>query len=131
MIDFKRMRKLIRQEERLRWAVRRMEDRATRTTPTYSAAPRSGGGSGQQMEENVIRLLMVKEQHEMILAELGQARSELQERMELIPDGVQRAALGMRYMRGMSIREIMLAMNYSERQVFRILEEAENQARRE
>lgn len=130
MIDFKHLRKLIRQEERLRWAVRRMEDRATRTTPTYSAAPRVGG-NGQQMEENVIRLLMVKEQHELIRAELGQARSELQKKMELIPDGVQRAALGMRYIQGMSIREIMQAMNYSERQVFRILEEAESRARRE
>ena len=126
MTNFARIRDLARQEEKLRWAVEKQMAKATRITPTFSDAPR-GGGSGQRMEEDVIRLTMLKEQHAETQAELEAERAILSEYTRKLKDGTQRAAMEYRYMKAMRITEIGEAMGYSERQVFRILQRAEAQ----
>ena len=126
MISFERIRDLARQEERLRWAVERQEAKCTKITPTYSNTPKGGGGD-QRREEDMIRLVLVKEQHEAVKAALGDARANLDRYTRRLKDGTQRAAMQYRYMKNMRITEIGEAMGYSERQVFRILQRAEAQ----
>lgn len=125
MTDFKRIRDLARQEERLRWAVERQMAKCTKITPTISDMPK-GGGSGQRMEEDVIRLALLSEQHDAVVNELRAARKALAPYIRRLKDGTQRTAMTMRYMNNMRIDAIMDAMGYSERQVFRILERAES-----
>lgn len=126
MISFERIRDLARQEERLRWAVERQEAKCKKTTPTYSNTPKGGGGD-QRREEDMIRLVLVKEQHEAVKAALGDARANLDRYTRRLKDGTQRTAMKYRYMKNMRITEIGEAMGYSERQVFRILQRAEAQ----
>ena len=121
---FTRIRNLARMEERQRWAVERQMAKCTRSTPVYSAAPR-GGGTGQRMEEDVILLGMLKDQHQETRTELEQARASIAPGIRQLRDGNQRMAMTMRYMKNMRIIEIGDVMGYSERQVFRILEKAE------
>ena len=126
MINFARIRDLARQEERLRWAVKRQEAKCTKITPTYSNAPRGGGGE-QRREEDMIRLLTVKEQHNAVKEALEDERDNLSRYTRRLKDGTWRAAMEYRYMKAMRITEIGEAMGYSERQVFRILQRAEAQ----
>ena len=126
MTNFARIRDLARQEERLRWAVQRQEAKCTKITPTYSNMPKGGGGN-QRREEDMIRLVLVKEQHGAVKAELDTERESLGRYTRRLKDGTWRAAMEYRYMKNMRITEIGEAMGYSERQVFRILQRAEAQ----
>lgn len=56
------------------------------------------------------------------LAEL-QARAKVA--FEAVDDPLERQLLEMRYLRGLSVRRIAYAVNYSERHVFRVLKSAE------
>ena len=125
MTSFARIRDLAKQEERLRWAVERQTAKCTRSTTTYSDGPK-GGGSGQRMEEDVVRLVMLKEQHAAIEAELEAERAYLGGYVRQLKDGTPRTAMTMRYMNNMRIVEIGDIMGYSERQVFRLLQRAES-----
>ena len=125
MTNFARIRELARQEEKLRWAVERQMAKCTRITPTYSDGPK-GGGSGQRMEEDVIRLALLKDQLADVREELNIERSILQRYINRLKDGTQRAAMNMRYMRGMGIAAIGETIGYSERQIRRILKRAES-----
>lgn len=126
MTSFTRIRDLARQEERLRWAVQKQEAKATRITPTYSNAPK-GGGSGQRMEEDTVKLILLKEQRDAVAKELAGERETLARYTKRLKDGTQRTAMALRYMKNLRISEIGEAMGYTERQVFRILRRAESQ----
>ena len=124
MNTFQKIRNLAKQEERQRWAVERQTARCTRITPTISDMPK-GGGSGQKMEEDVILLTILKEQHAETMAALKEERGQIAPIIRRLKDGNQKTAMTLRYMKNMRIVEIGNTMGYSERQVFRILERAE------
>ena len=124
MNTFQKIRNLAKQEERQRWAVERQTARCTRITPTSSDMPK-GGGSGQKMEEDVILLTILKEQHAETMAALKEERGQIAPIIRRLKDGNQKTAMTLRYMKNMRIVEIGNTMGYSERQVFRILERAE------
>jgi DNA-directed RNA polymerase specialized sigma subunit len=126
MTNFARLRDLIKQEERLGWAVKRQNAKCTRSTQVFDSVPR-GGGDGQRMESDAVRLVLLKEQHGLVKAELDKERAGLKIYMRRLDNGTQRAAMEMRYMKGVRVTEIGDAMGYTERQVFRILKRAETQ----
>lgn len=123
---FQRIRSLAKMEERQHWAVERQMARCARLSPVLSDMPKGGGGGGQRMEEDVILLTILKEQHEKTLGELKAERRTIAPGIHALKDGNQRTAMTLRYMKNMRITEIGNTMGYSERQVFRILERAEN-----
>ena len=124
MIDFKRLRLLIREDERLQWAVEKAEARATRSSSSITGMPR-GGRSGNKMEDDTIIIVELKEKHLEITTELEQQRKELERALKKVTDPNQYLALRMRYIRGKKLREIEIAMNYSERSIIRFLESGE------
>ena len=128
-MNYTAIRDLARQEERLRWAVERQRAKCTRITPTISGMPRASG-NGQRMEEDVIRLTILKENWEAVRQELDSMRAELRPWIRKLKDGTQRTAMTMRYIENRRIGEIAETMAYSESQVFRILRRAEEEIRR-
>ena len=78
MTDFVKMRELIRQEERYRWAVEKQMAKATKITSTLSKSGRSGSGrTGSQVEDGAVELAPLKEEYTEIKEELDAMRAEL------------------------------------------------------
>ena len=129
MTDFKKIRMLIAQEERYRWAVQKQMSRATKSTASFSA---SGGCGGRQttsrVEDGAIIIEELKGQLDEIMEELTAARDELKDTMTRIRGQqyrLEKTCLKMRYMQGISVRKIAVALNYSEDYIHRKVRAAE------
>lgn len=129
MTDFDRMRVLIKQEERYRWAVEKQIAKANRMTSNISPAGRTGGSrTGSRVEDSAIVLATLREEYKEIADELEAARSELKESITRIRNPksrLEKTCLRMRYLQGMSIRNIALSMNYTEEYMHRKIRQAE------
>lgn len=123
MNDFETIRKLARETQRLRWAMERQRARAVGVTRPMDGMP--GGGSGQRMEEDVVRLTTLQAQYQRAKQRLEDARGRVRPGIEDLEDATERAVMELRYMQDTEIGEIADGMHYSERQVFRILRRAE------
>ena len=129
MIKFWRMRKLIRDEEHMRWAIERQESKATKITASMS---QTGGGRTNQItskpEEGAIALAVLKDEYQRIWNELEEQRKELRQVMAKIRDEEYRLGklcLRMRYLEGVSVRVIASTQNYSEPYIFNVLKKTE------
>ena len=98
MIDFQKMRRLIPAEKRLREAMQKQTDETALT-----------------------------EAHDKIRAELDEQQNELREALKQCEAGTMRTFLELRYLQGMTAREIATALNYSEQYVSRILKRGEQE----
>ena len=129
MTDFERMRVLIRQEERYRWAVEKQMAKASKMTTSFSQAGRSGSSkNGSRTEEGAIMLAALQDEYKEIMEELTAARAELQESIGKIRNAkarLEKTCLRMRYIQGMSIRRIALSLNYTEDYLHRKMRGAE------
>ncbi len=130
MTDFGRMRVLIRQEERYRWAVEKQMAKATKVTSSLSPAGGTGGGfkTGSKVEDGAVMLTELKSQYSEIMDELTAARNELRETISKMRSQQMRlgkTCLRMRYLQGISARQIAAALNYSEEYIFRTLRVSE------
>lgn len=125
MIDFRRMRQLIKVEERLRWAIIREEAKATKITTTLSKSGGSRGGTtSKKVEEGAIAIVILKDEHASTEKELKQQRSELRSQLRYLNE-IQRTIMKMRYMQGIGCRDIARAMNYSDDHVYHTVMAAE------
>lgn len=130
MTDFERMRVLIRQEERYRWAVEKQMAKAAKSTTSISPTGGMGGSTRatSRVEDGAIMLAALKDEYAEIQEELEEARKELKESISRIRNAKKRldkTCLRMRYLQGMSIRRIALSLNYSEDYLHRRMREAE------
>lgn len=129
MTDFERMRVLIRQEERYRWAVEKTLAKASKMTSDISPIGKAGGTkTGSRVEEGAVMLTELKEEYQEIVDELDKARNELRESIARIRNAklrLEKTCLRMRYMQGMSVRTIALTLNYSEDYLHRKMRDAE------
>ena len=131
MTDFERMRILIRQEERYRWAVEKQMAKATKSNIALSKTGGTGGSSktGSRVEEGAIMLAALQDEYNEIREELEEARKELRESISRIRNAkarLDKTCLRMRYLQGMSIRKIALSLSYSEDYLHRRMREAES-----
>ena len=124
MIDLRRMRYLMDRLPMARLNVERAMSRATKCTQRLTMAA-GGGGYGDAMSENAIRLTVAREKRDGILRELRELREALAPRIADLDDPVQRLIMQMRYLDGQSARQIAYALALSERWVFYNLSRAE------
>lgn len=124
MIDLRRMRYLMDRLPMARLNVERAMSRATKCTQRLTMAA-GGGGYGDAMSENAIRLSVAREKRDGILRELRELRETLAPRIADLDDPVQRLIMQMRYLDGQSARQIAYALALSERWVFYNLSRAE------
>ena len=129
MTDFERMRVLIRQEERYRWAVEKQIAKANRMTTGISQTGRSGGTRiGSRVEDGAIMLAALQDEYKEISDELTAARAELKESIARIRNAkarLEKTCLRMRYLQGMSVRQIAVSLNYTEDYLHRKMRGAE------
>ena len=130
MTDFVKMRELIRQEERYRWAVEKQMAKATKITSTLSKSGRSGSGqTGSQVEDGAVELAPLKEEYTEIKEELDAMRAELRvsiSKLRAPRYRLDKTCLRMRYLQGISVRKIAASLNYHEQYLFRKMREAED-----
>ena len=124
MIDLRRMRYLMDRLPMARLNVERAMSRATKCTQRLTMAA-GGGGYGDAMSENAIRLTVAREKRDGILRELRELREALAPRIADLDAPVQRLIMQMRYLDGQSARQIAYALALSERWVFYNLSRAE------
>ena len=124
MIDLRRMRYLMDRLPMARLNVERAMSRATKCTQRLTMAA-GGGGYGDAMSENAIRLSIAREKRDGILRELRELREALAPRIAELDDPVQQLIMQMRYLDGQSARQIAYALALSERWVFYNLSRAE------
>lgn len=125
MIDFQRMRILIRDEERLRWAVIREEAKATKITTSLSKS--GGGGKGRtssKVEDGAIALAILKSGYQQTANELEKMRSELRKRLHGLT-GLEKSVIRMRYIEGMSCADIALKIHYDKCYMHHVVRRAE------
>ena len=123
MINFVRMRKLIKAEEQTRWALEKAKSRAEKITISIS---KSGGGGesfrkGSRVEEGAIAISVLREEYQRISDELEGQREELKGLMKKIRTEkyrLEKLCLKMRYLKGLRARTIAEALNYSEPYIF-------------
>ena len=123
MIDFVRMRQLIRQEERMRWAIEKQMSKATKRTASISGM--SGGISGDKVGDNAVILAEMRTDYDDIQAELESARAELRNEIKHRDDPLKRTVIKGRYVSGFSVRRMAAALNYSEQHIFGMLRKTE------
>jgi len=129
MTDFGRMRTLIRQEERYRWAVEKQMAKTNRMTSNITQTGRTGGNRiGSRVEDGAIVLASLQDEYKEIRDELDAAQKELRESIARIRNAklrLEKTCLRMRYLQGMSVRQIALSLNYTEDYLHRKVRDAE------
>ena len=132
MIDFQEMRRLIREEERLRWALKKERSKAERITASFSQAGGGGISTGDKVGDGAVTLAELEEIYSPIKSALDKQRGELRAILKVWEghrnDGI-RSCIELRYMKGRSVRKIAVALNYSEQYVFKMLKRGERLAR--
>lgn len=123
MIDFVRMRQLIRQEERMRWAIEKQMSKATKRTASISGM--GGGIAGDKVGDNAVILAEMRTDYDDIQAELESARAELRNEIKHLDDPLKRTVIKGRYVSGFSVRRMASALNYSEQHIFGMLRKTE------
>ena len=126
MIDFRRMRELMRAEERLHWALVRERAKAEKSTTSWSK--NGGGGKGRtssRVEDGGIALAIIQEEYDQIAEELKQQRKELRGKIKKLPEQ-QRTIIRMRYIGGISCRQIAEDLHYDKFYMHSLIRIAEN-----
>lgn len=132
MIDFQEMRRLIREEERLRWAVQKKRSRAEKITASFSQSGGGGISTGDKVGDGAVELVELQTAYDEIKAELDQQRKELRAAMKVWEghrNGGMKSCVEWRYLKGKSVRKIAAALNYSEQYVFKMLKRGEHLAK--
>ena len=113
MIDFKAMREKIKQVHRLNRAVQRMYDRAPGTTVKITDMPK-GGETGNQLENNVVELVSVKEEYETAKKELDEMKGQLMAKMKRLDKWQHVAVIRKRYIEEKDVNCIMAEIGYED-----------------
>lgn len=123
MMNLRRMRILINRYPRACFNVDRAISRAQKCTAQLTGMP--GGGRGSTVADGVDVIMQAEEVRDRIAAELAQMRAELAPMLDALDDPLEKTAMRMRYMDGMSAREIAFRLSYVERWIFHVLKRAE------
>lgn len=132
MLDFQEMRRLIREEERLRWALKKKRSRAEKITASFSQSGGGGISTGDKVGDGAVELVELQDAYDEIREALEDQRKELREAMKVWEshrNGTVKTCMELRYLKGRSVRKIAAALDYSEQNVFKMLKRGERLAR--
>ena len=132
MLDFQEMRRLIREEERLRWALKKRRSRAERITASFSQSGGGGISTGDKVGDGAVELAEIQEAYDEVAAALESQRKELRAAMRVWEghrNGQVKSCMEWRYLKGKSVRKIAAALNYSEQYVFKMVKRGEGLAK--
>lgn len=124
MVDLVRMRKLMDRLPVAQFKLDKAMAQATRTTTVLTGMPH-GSGEQDRMADKVSLVTIARDRRDAIARELQQMRDELQPVIDALEDPLQRSAMRLRYINGMTVREIAYSLTYSEQHLFRVLQQAE------
>lgn len=133
MIDFERMRMLIRQVPKCCFAIEQARSRAEGTqSQVISDMPRGGGGRGDKMAMDVIDLDELESAWAEAVQELSAMRAELAPLIDRLDNAKERGVMRLRYMSGYSLDEIVRDTNLAlpRTTVHRCLEIAEDKIKK-
>ena len=124
-IDLVRMRRMIREIERLKWKIEKEQAYATRSSAALSELP-WGRGNRSRVEEGAIRLVELKEAYKEIIGKLAEMRKELDPLISTLDNADDRAVMRLRYINGYRPEAISDAICMTDRMVYYILRRAED-----
>lgn len=124
-MNLRKMRILINRYPRACFNVERAMSRAQKCTAQLTGMP--GGGSGSTVADAVELVMQAEEARDRIAAELVRMRAELAPMIDALSDPLEKTVMRMRYMEGVSVREIAYRLSYVERWIFQKLRRAEEQ----
>lgn len=125
-MNLQRMRGLIRHLTRIEWRIQRAKAKATKITTELTGMPR-GSGNHSQVEDGAIQIADLEEAYAEAFAELQGMREQLKPLILMLDNPDHVAAMRLRYLNGYSAEDIADAINMSDRQVYRILKQAERE----
>ena len=124
-MDLRRMRFLMNRLPMARFRVEKAMARATKCTAVLTGMPRGGGAGDSAMDSSMELLEKARGAYAALIAELDQHRQELAPMIDLLDKPLERTVMQLRYIEGMSGREIAYQLVYSEQHIFRELAAAE------
>ena len=124
VINLRKMRILINRYPRACFNVERAVSRSQKCTAQLTGMP--GGGSGQSIADSVELVMQAEEARDRIAAELASMRAVLAPMLDTLADPLEKTVMRMRYMEGVSVREIAYRLSYVERWIFLVLRRAED-----
>lgn len=128
-MNLRRMRYLINRLPMARFRVEKAMSTAAKTTAPITGMP-GGGGVSDPVQRGVELLEMARERYKAIREELAALQEEARPIIDALDDPLERTVMQMRYLDGVSAREIAYRLSYSERHIFRTLAEAERKVER-
>lgn len=124
-MDLRRMRFLMNRLPMARFRVEKAMAKATKCTAVLTGMPRGGGTGDSAMDSSMELLEKARGAYAALIAELDQHRQELAPMIDLLDKPLERTVMQLRYIEGMSGREIAYQLVYSEQHIFRELAAAE------
>ena len=129
MVNFFKMRKLIRDTVKLQWRKERVTAKATKITTVLTGMPR-GSGTSSQVEDGAIRISEVNEAYREVVTELKAMQEELDPLIDTLEKADDRAVMRLRYIKGYSPEDIAEAIHRTDRSIYYYLSRAEDELAR-
>ena len=123
-MDLQRIRFLNNRLPAARFRLDRALSRATRVTAPLGGMPRGGARRGP-VEPGVELIEDAREVYRDIRRELDALREEARPLIDAIEDPLERQVAAMRYLEGLTVRQIAYRLCYSEQHVYRLVARAE------
>ena len=121
-MDLQRIRMLGNRLPAARFRLDRAMSTATRVTASYGGGPRGGARDRNDPVQRGVELIEeARESYRAIQRELEALRLEARPLIDGLPDPLERQIATMRYLEGLTVRQIAYRLCYSERHVFRVL----------
>lgn len=129
MVNFYRMRQLMRRTLKVQWKIEQEEAKATKITSVMTGMPHGGSGH-DQVADGAISISEIKAAYKEVLDELEGMRKELDPLINSLDNPDDRAVMRLRYINGFSPEDIAEAINRTDRSIYYYLSRAEDQLAR-
>jgi hypothetical protein len=111
--------KVLAEEKDIREEIAYWESKAQKVTASWSAVP-SGGKGSDKVQTGAIKVAELRESLMDKINQLAAVRIEIERAIGTVQDDTQRRLLRLRYIKGMTLQQIAVEMNYSWRHIYNI-----------